>query len=78
MSVDQIAQLVDESPASIAEDVRHIMRSLKRGPYRAVVIPARCRRCGFAFRRDKLLKPGKCPACHGSWIDEPRISVEQR
>lgn len=78
MSVDQIARLMDEPPASVADDVRHIARSLKHSPYRTVVTPARCRHCGFAFHRDKLLRPGKCPVCHRSWIDEPRVAVERR
>jgi hypothetical protein len=33
--------------------------------------PARCRSCGFVFhKRERFSKPGHCPACRRSFIDE--------
>ena len=78
MSVAEIARAVGARPRDVRDDLRHLLRSLKRDGYRAVIEPAECSKCGFRFREDKLLKPGKCPGCKGSWITEPRIRIERR
>jgi predicted Zn-ribbon and HTH transcriptional regulator len=76
MSVTELARLLQESPAQIEHDLQHLLRSLKRSRYHAAIVAARCRKCDFVFHRSKLRKPGKCPRCHGTWIEEPRIGVE--
>lgn len=77
MSVREIAQLLEEQPRDIEQDLKHMLRSLKRTQYRAVITPAECRKCGFKFQKHKLRKPGKCPGCQGTWIREPRLGIEQ-
>ena len=76
MTVTQVARIVDEPPSRIADDLKHLFRSLKHTEYKAVVEPARCRGCGFEFSADKLTKPSKCPECRGTWIFEPRIEIQ--
>jgi transcriptional regulator len=76
MTVSQIARLVDESPGRVADDLNHLLRSLKHTEYKAVVEPARCRACGFEFSSEKLTKPSKCPECHSTWVLEPKIGIE--
>jgi len=78
MTVSQIARLVDESPARVADDLNHLFRSLKHTEYKAIVEPARCRTCGFEFSKQKLPKPSKCPECHSTWVLEPRIGIESK
>jgi predicted Zn-ribbon and HTH transcriptional regulator len=78
MSVSQIARAVDESPSQIADDLQHLLRSLKHMNYDATIEPARCRACGFEFSKEKLTKPSRCPQCHSTWILEPKIGIEQR
>jgi len=78
MAVSQIARLVDESPSRVADDLNHLLRSLKHTGYKAVVEPARCRSCGFEFSGEKLTKPSKCAECHSTWILEPKIGVESK
>src|SRR5215831_6048106 len=78
MTIGQIARLVDESPARVADDLNHLFRSLKHTEYKIVVEPARCRSCGFEFSGEKLTKPSKCPECHSTWLLEPRIEVENK
>ncbi len=51
MTVIQIARLVDESPSDVADDLYHLLRSLKHTEYKAIVEPARCRACGLKFRK---------------------------
>lgn len=78
MSITQIARTVDESPSHVADDLTHVLRSLKHSEYRAVVAPARCRACGFEFSEEKLTKPSKCPECHSTWVLEPTLMFEQK
>jgi predicted Zn-ribbon and HTH transcriptional regulator len=63
MSLHELALLRDESPRDLEDDLQHLFRSLRDGPLCPVVTPARCRKCGFVFRHEKLRKPGKCPHC---------------
>ena len=78
MTVSQIARLEDESPSRVADDLQHLFRSLKHTEYKSVVEPARCRACGFEFSTEKLTKPSKCPECHSTWVQEPKIGVENK
>ena len=78
MTVSQIAQLVDESPSRVADDLSHLIRSLKHTEYKAVVEPARCRTCGFRFSEQKLTKPSKCPERKSTWVQEPNIGIESK
>lgn len=76
-SVHDLARALEAKPADIEDDLRHLLKSLRHsGEYRAVVTPARCRHCGFAFRQDKLAKPGMCPQCRSTWIETPLIRIE--
>ena len=74
-SASSIARELGLKRAEIEEDLRHMIRSARASGHHVVVDPARCRRCGFDFGEDKLSKPGKCPACRGTWIEEARIHV---
>jgi predicted Zn-ribbon and HTH transcriptional regulator len=78
MTVTEIARVVDEPPSRIADDLQHLLRSLKHMEYKAVIEPARCRACGFQFSPDKLTKPSKCPECRGTWILEPKIEIQPK
>ena len=78
MGVSEIAKVVKESPSQIADDLRHLLRSLKHTEYRVAIEPARCRACGFEFSEEKLTKPSKCPECHSTWILEPKIAVQHK
>jgi predicted Zn-ribbon and HTH transcriptional regulator len=60
------------------EDLRHMIRSARAAGHVVVIEPARCKACGFLFDEGKLARPGKCPACRGSRLFEPRISVTRR
>ncbi len=62
----------------IYEHLEHIRKTMNKGEYRLVVVPARCERCGFVFRkRGRLKKPGKCPICRSESVTEPLFSVEK-
>lgn len=77
-SLHELALLLGVHPKEVEDDLHHLIKSLKNMPYHAIITPATCRKCGFVFHKDKLHKPGKCPACKGTWISEPLISIEER
>jgi transcriptional regulator len=55
----------------------HIRKSLRHGPQRLVMEPACCRACGFVFhKRERFRKPGRCPSCQHSFIEEPVFRIQ--
>lgn len=76
-TVGQIAREYGVTLGEIADDLRHLVRSLRHTDYRPEITPAQCRKCGFTFSRDKLLKPSRCPACRSSWLSEPQFCVRR-
>jgi predicted Zn-ribbon and HTH transcriptional regulator len=77
-SLQELARLLGAHPKEVDDDLHHLIKSLRHRPYQAIITPATCRKCGFVFNKDKLHKPGKCPACKGTWISEPLIHIEER
>jgi predicted Zn-ribbon and HTH transcriptional regulator len=75
-SVSRLAHELGLRRADVADDLRHLVRSARAAGHRVVILPARCRSCGFRFGEEKLAKPGKCPSCKGSRIFEAQISIE--
>jgi len=60
-----------------AEDhLQHAIQSARAAGHRVVVVPAKCRQCGFTFGEQKLSKPGKCPECKASRIVEAQVRIE--
>ncbi len=77
MTLADVALAIDAPPRDVEDDLHHLQKSLKRTEYRLLIHPAECRKCGFKFSRDKWHKPGKCPQCHHSWIQDPLLEVVQ-
>ncbi len=75
LTVPELAREVGEPPKNVANDFKHLIRSLKHTPYVHVIVPAECRKCGFEFSNDKLLKPSKCPECDSTWLHAPQIGI---
>jgi predicted Zn-ribbon and HTH transcriptional regulator len=75
-SVSSIARDLGLSRRDVEDDLRHVIRSARAAGHRIIVEPARCRSCGFLFSEDKLVKPGKCPACRGTRLYEAQIRIE--
>jgi predicted Zn-ribbon and HTH transcriptional regulator len=77
-SVSRLARELGLSRGDVEDDLRHMIRSARAAGHAVIVVPARCRSCGFTFGEEKLTKPGKCPECRGTRIFEPQIGVEKR
>ncbi len=75
-SVSRLARELGLPRRDVEDALRHMVRSARAAGHRVVVLPARCRTCGFTFGEDRLTKPGTCPECRQSRIFEPQILVE--
>ncbi len=78
MTLYEIAKPLGLRPKDVEDDLRHLQKTLRHEAYRLVIQPAHCQRCGFVFGTEHLHKPGKCPACKGTWIEEPRFEIVGR
>ena len=74
-SASSIAREMGLRRGDIEEDLRHALRSAAAAGHRVEIIPARCKACGFTFGTDRLVKPGRCPACKGSRLFEAQIRI---
>jgi hypothetical protein len=74
-SVSSIALEMGLRRRDVEDDLQHALRSAVAAGHRVVVIPARCKNCGFVFSEDRLTKPGRCPSCKGSRVFEPQICL---
>ena len=77
-SVSSIARELGLKRGDVEDDLRHMIRSARAAGHEVVVEPARCRSCGFTFGEEKLSKPGKCPQCRTTWLDEAQVRVAER
>jgi predicted Zn-ribbon and HTH transcriptional regulator len=76
-SVSSLARELGVNRADVEEDLRHALRSAEAEGWRVDVLPAKCRACGFTFDRDRLSRPGKCPACRSTRLFEPQILLSR-
>jgi hypothetical protein len=75
-SVSWLARELGLARGDVEQNLRHALRSARAAGTRIVVIPARCRACGFTFDEDKSSKPGKCPVCRGTRLHEAQIGLQ--
>jgi predicted Zn-ribbon and HTH transcriptional regulator len=74
-SASWLARELGLKRGDIEDDLRHLVRSARAAGHEVTVIPARCKSCDFVFDEDRLVKPGRCPACKGSRLFEPMLSI---
>jgi predicted Zn-ribbon and HTH transcriptional regulator len=76
LSARELSVEMGVSEKEVFDHLDHLRIMLRRSAAHLKVTPACCRKCGFAFgKRDRLTKPGKCPVCRGTHIEEPRFTV---
>ena len=69
-----LSKIVGESEKEV---YGHLEQLRKSGVL--LVSPAECRKCGFVFEgRVRVKKPGKCPKCKSTFIEEPLFSARAR
>jgi len=76
LSARDISGQVSISEKEVYLHLEHIRKTVNKSGKILSVTPPQCRDCGFVFKkRERLRKPGKCPVCKGSRIEEPLFSV---
>jgi transcriptional regulator len=77
-SVRELSQLLSLSEKEILTHLEHIAKAPGQG-CQFVLIPARCRQCGFVFKkRDRLTTPSRCPLCRQTAMARPRYALKRR
>jgi len=77
VSMRDISQELSISEKEVNAHLEHISRTMHHKGKRLVITPARCSKCGFAFRkRSRLKKPSRCPLCRSESIEEPLYAVK--
>ena len=77
-SFEELRRELEVPARALEDDLGHVERSLRRGPARLRVDPARCLACGFTFEDRaprRFLAPSRCPRCKSERIAEPRFLV---
>lgn len=78
LSFEELRRELEAPARTLEEDLRHVERSLRRGPERLAVEPALCLACGFVFT-DRVPRrfhaPSRCPRCRSERIAEPRFHI---
>ncbi len=76
LSAKEISMDIGIREKDVYQHLEHIQQTLRQETCQLIVEPAICKLCGFIFKkRTRLTKPGKCPLCKGSSIEEPRFSL---
>jgi predicted Zn-ribbon and HTH transcriptional regulator len=84
LSVEDIVALLGEHTdlKSVYEDLQHVAKSVygeSKGRECVVMIPPKCRACGFTFKGlEKPKVPGKCPKCKSERVTSPLFRIESK
>ncbi len=77
-SLRELSRLLSLPEKTILGHLEQLARNPGRS-YRFLIIPARCRRCGFVFRqRQRVSAPSRCPRCRQTDIARPRFAMEAK
>jgi predicted Zn-ribbon and HTH transcriptional regulator len=76
LGLRELSQELRVSEKDILPHLKHIDRSMRTKGKRVIIRPARCLGCGFVFRgRSRYTRPGKCPLCRSTHIDNPSYRI---
>lgn len=77
-SAKDISSQVGIGEKEVIDHLQHIHRSLHSDKVKLSIVPATCRSCGFEFqKRERFSKPGRCPLCHNTYIEEPLFEIRK-
>jgi predicted Zn-ribbon and HTH transcriptional regulator len=76
MNAREISQAIGIREREAYDHLPHIARSTASQGKMLIVHPARCLACGYVFQhRKRLTRPGRCPRCKRSHLQEPTYRV---
>jgi predicted Zn-ribbon and HTH transcriptional regulator len=75
-SARELSQLVGLRDKEVLEHLAHLERSLEASGEALVILPARCKSCGFRFEAElSRARPSRCPECKAERIEAARFGV---
>lgn len=74
-SLSSLAQELGLRRQDLEADLQHVLRSAAARGEAIEILVARCKACGFEFGPDRLAKPGRCPTCKESRIQEAMVRL---
>jgi predicted Zn-ribbon and HTH transcriptional regulator len=81
LTAEAIAQIFGIDVKDIYIHLTHIAKSVHRlsnGKKKLLMIPPRCKKCGYIFKDlDKPKKPSRCPRCKSEWIESPKFIIKE-
>ena len=73
LPIGALSREIRQSEKEIFEHLKQIQKSMNLR-----MTPAECGSCGYVFeKRERLKKPGKCPKCRSTFIEEPLFSIDE-
>ena len=71
-----LAAVLQIREKEVCEHLAHISRSLSASGKKLEMQPAACRKCGYVFKdRRRFTRPGRCPRCKSTYIEEPFFRI---
>jgi transcriptional regulator len=75
-TVRDLSQAAGLREKDVVDHLEHLARSARGRGETLAIEPARCLGCGYLFSdRQRLGKPGSCPACRRTRIAPPRFAL---
>jgi predicted Zn-ribbon and HTH transcriptional regulator len=76
MGARELSQAIGIREKEVYEHLSHIARSVAAQRKKLIIQPFRCLVCGYVFQdRKRFTRPGRCPGCKKSHIQEPRYQI---
>lgn len=77
MTVRELSQALRIAEKEVLDHLTHIERTALRQKKQLLVKPFECLSCGFVFdKRSRLSKPGRCPRCKKSHIQNAKYQIK--
>ena len=77
MTARDISQAVRVSEKEVYRHLTHIQKTVAGHGWKLSFTPCSCLACGFTFTdRRRLTRPGRCPRCRESRINQPVFRIE--
>lgn len=76
MNARELSQAIGIREKEVYEHLPHIARSVAVQKKKLIIHPVRCLTCGYVFKdRKRFTRPGRCPSCRKSHLDEPKYRI---